>query len=215
MKIMALIPARAGSKRCPGKNMATLCGKPMIQWSIEAALDCKFFDDIVVSTDDTKIIDWLPIIYHPVEVRLIERPVELALDITPMLPVVKHTVHHSPRMDAIVLLQPTSPFRSASDIHAALDLLKRSGGDSVVSITDPEEDLTFRLGHANRLVPQTNIVVPNGAIYIITTDALERGENWYSGVAYAYRMPKDRSIDINTPIDLMMAKAVAEQNNAA
>jgi CMP-N,N'-diacetyllegionaminic acid synthase len=216
---LAIIPARLGSKRCPGKNMADLYGRPMIEWSIEAAFWSQVCDQIVVTTDDPAVKEFIIGEYPDDVVWLIDRPSSLAQDNTPMLPVLKHAISEPvigssfSQAEIITLLQPTSPFRTAEDIVGAYKLLKRSGGDAVVSTTEAEEDLNFGLGHANRLMPRPGIVVPNGAIYIITAESLARGENWYTGIAYAYPMPKDRSLDINTPLDLTMARAVAEHNN--
>lgn len=211
MRVMGLVPARGGSKRIPDKNMQPLGGIPLIQWSVQSGIECGLFDDLVVSSDDYKIIDFVTREWEEDQVRVIHRPDELALDDTPMLHVVRHAVAVSKPCDVVVLLQPTSPFRTPEDIHAAFALLKQTGADAVVSMTEPEEDLVFELGHCDRMRHSTNVVVPNGAIYIITTASLDRGVNWYNGVAYAYRMPKDKSLDINTPLDLIMAQAAAEQ----
>jgi CMP-N,N'-diacetyllegionaminic acid synthase len=206
---LAVIPARAGSRRCPGKNMADLRGRPVIDWTIEAALLSNLFDQVVVTTNDPEVVEFVTGDFET-DVQIIHRPDKLAQDDTPMRPVVVHAIAHAIPADNIVLLQPTSPFRAADDIVQAYELLKASGGDAVISTTEAEEDLNFALGHANRLIPRPGIVVPNGAIYIITAESLGRGENWYNGLAYAYCMPKDRSLDINTVLDLTMARAVAE-----
>jgi len=116
--------------------------------------------------------------------------------------------------DMIILLQPTSPFRTTQDILNVYDMMLESKGDAVVSVTDGPYDLVFQLGHANRMRTREDIVVANGAIYAITTRALLGGEDWYSGVSYAYRMPKDRSLDIDTQADFELAKAMLERQTA-
>ncbi len=210
MKIIGLIPARGGSKRIKSKNIADLGGEPLVAWSIVAARESKSLSSIWVSTEDPQIGDVARIrgATHLV------RPAELARDDTPMMLVVQHAFEVLTNFDAIMLLQPTSPFRTAADIDAAAALLG-AGGDAVVSVTDAPADLVFELGHANRLRPFQRLVQCNGAIYLLTRDAFERGLDWYSGISYAYRMPKERSLDIDTPLDLEIARmmiAGAPQN---
>ena len=84
-------------------------------------------------------------------------------------------------------------------------------GDSVISVTEAPSDLAFEVGFAQRLRTVPNIVVPNGAIYILTKDALDRGETWYSGISYAYSMPKERSLDIDNGIDLEIARILVSK----
>lgn len=211
VKIIGLIPARGGSKRVERKNIADLGGEPLVAWSIRVALASKSLSSVWVSTEDQAIahVAWLFGAKHLV------RPPELARDDTPMMPVVAHAFDVLVNFDAIMLLQPTSPFRTPADIDAAAALLG-DGADAVVSVTDAPDDLVFELGHANRMRPFQRLVQCNGAIYLLTRDAFERGLDWYSGISYAYRMPKDRSLDIDTPLDLeiarMMIAAGAPQN---
>ncbi len=205
MRVLGLIPARGGSKRCPGKNTADLGGKPLLQWTVEAARESGVVDHLVVSSEDEAILQ----LADTLGVAQVPRPVALAQDSTPMLPVVRHAVEavHPADPEVVILLQPTSPFRTAEDIRAALSLMDVKGGDSVVSVTDVPEELVFSVRWADRLEPvSSNFVVPNGAIYVMSTRALMRGETWYSGFSYAYRMPKERSLDIDTPLDLELAR---------
>ncbi len=211
MKTIAVIPARAGSKRLPNKNISDLGGKPLLCWTLEAALDSNVFDDVYVSTDSYIIgeiaNEWarMPVV--------LDRSPSLAEDDTPMLSVVLDVANHVP-CDLIFLLQPTSPFRTAQDIINVYDQMMASQGDAVVSVTDATSDMVFQVGHANRMRPRHDIVVPNGAIYAISTEALLRGEDWYSGVSYVYRMPKDRSLDIDTEVDLELARMMLARKAA-
>jgi CMP-N,N'-diacetyllegionaminic acid synthase len=206
LKILGLIPARAGSERLPGKNLIDLGGKPLIRWTIDEAKKFRLFDHLVVTTDDHQVAA----VAGEAGCEVIVRPEELARSETPMLPVVLHAVSAF-KSDMIILLQPTSPFRTIGDIEACYDLMISTHGDSVVSVTDAPEDIVFELGHANRMRPSTKLVVPNGAIYIVTADELERRGNWYSGVSYAYRMPKERSLDIDSKWDLEIARHMIGQ----
>lgn len=210
MKTIALIPARGGSKRCPGKNIADLDGRPLIEWSIAVAKASDLFDIIAVTTEDPLIA----MAACKADAKLLNRPLELGRDDTPMLPVVHDAVTQLGNPDGVVvLLQPTSPFRSVHDIDACLALWRKSKADAVVSVTEAPDDLVFEVGHAGRMRPSKNVVVPNGAVYVITTEALNRGHNWYSGITVAYKMPRDRSLDIDTPADLAMARAFVKFKN--
>jgi N-acylneuraminate cytidylyltransferase len=206
--VLGLIPARGGSVRLPRKNLAHLGDKSLLAWAIKSAIGA--VDDLVVSTDDAAIAKEAVSYGIP----YIDRPKELAEADTPMLPVVRHAVSLYPT-DVVVLLQPTSPFRTNKDVKEALKLFRYCEADAVISVTQAPDDLVFEIGHAGRMRLAENTVVPNGAIYIISSAALARGHDWYSGVTYAYKMPRDRSLDIDTPVDLAMARAVVEKMSEA
>lgn len=137
-KALALIPARSGSKGIPGKNIKNLCGKPLIQYSIEAAAASKVFSDIVVSTDSAEIGDLSKRLGASVPFL---RPARIAGDETPMVEVIEHTLQELNRAGnepaLIALLQPTAPLRSVDTIIRAIEALRTSPElDSVVSVTE-------------------------------------------------------------------------------
>ena len=208
MRTLGLIPARAGSVRLPRKNVAQIGNRSLV----EIAADCGIaagLDLVCVSTDDSEIMAMLG---GRVEIEIIPRPSLLAHADTAMLPVVHHAVRYlNQAFDAIVLLQPTSPLRTADDVTACLTMLRETGGDAVVSVTDGADDVAFHVRFAHRLEKIPDIVVPNGAVYVLRTSALEQGHDWFSGVTYAYRMPKDRSVDIDTQADLDFARFVYDR----
>lgn len=204
--ILGLIPARGGSQRLPRKNLVDLGGRPLLAWTVEEAYKAISIGAIVVSTEDPEIATFA----KSLSCSTINRPPQLATDDSQMLPVLHHAVRECGNPDVIVLLQPTSPFRTAQDIEEALALFKARNADAVVSVTSAPDDHVFEVGHAGRMRKSTNVVVPNGAIYIISTEALLQGHNWYDGVTYAYEMPRERSIDIDTSVDLAMARAALE-----
>lgn len=204
MKCLGLIPARLGSERIPRKNMIDLGGKPLIEWTINTAVESSAFDALVVSTDSAEILE---VAKHN-GCGTILRPSSLAQSDTPMIDVLRHACELFPA-DVLVLLQPTSPFRSAEDIVLSKKLLADSGGDSVISVGTPPPDFCFERGHAHRLRPAQNIVIANGALYLITREHLSLGD-WYSGLNYAYEMPPERSIDIDTQMDLTIARALVK-----
>jgi CMP-N,N'-diacetyllegionaminic acid synthase len=216
-KVLALIPARGGSKGIPGKNIVNLAGKPLIAWTIEAAKACKAIDEIALSTDDTAIAEvasrfgcTVPFI----------RPSELATDESSSMDVVFHALKHLPEFDVVLLLQPTSPMRTSEDIEACLKLLTIA--PAVVSVR-PSEDhpyLTFEIDEGGALKPY--VTAPNcqslrrqdlpgawclnGAIYCAEIGWLKSHRGFVSSETIAYQMPKNRSIDIDTPADLSAAE---------
>lgn len=213
MRVLGVIPARAASKRLPGKNMADLGGKFLIQWTIEAAREACI--EVVVSTDDLLVLE----LCKGLSIKAIHRRKELCLDDTPSIDVVRDVWGcgdwSGTQYDAVMLLQPTSPFRTADDISASLDILTKTGGQAVVSVTDAEVEYVFELGVANRLRPVKSMqgkYVPNGAIYTLTNDAMEAYDDWWTAnPSYAYLMPKSRSLDIDTPSDLALARRMIEK----
>lgn len=135
MKVLGIIPARGGSKGIPGKNIKLLSGKPLIQYTIEAALQSEMLEKIIVSTDSQEIATVAKQL--GADVPFI-RPMELAQDDTPTLPVIQHALRWSEHMrehyDAVCLLQPTTPFRPVGFIDRAIEKFQQSGADSLVSV---------------------------------------------------------------------------------
>ena len=205
MSNLGLITARGGSERLPGKNTVDLDGKPLIAWTIEAAKESKMFDRLVCSTDDHGIAA----VAAKYGCEVLERPKELAQADSTSLAVVEDAYRKIP-LHTICLLQPTSPFRTAEDIKKSYETLYAMGADAVVSVTEASSDIAFELGSLNRLRPKPNTYVCNGAIYLITAKHLISRGDWYNGVSYAYIMPRERSIDIDTKWDLDRARAYAD-----
>lgn len=207
MRVLTIIPARMGSRRVPQKNLGDVGGKPMFVWAIVAAQEAGLYE-IVVSTDS-------PATQQVAEgwcsVRI--RPNHLCGDDVPMMPVVRDVAQSlgdgfERRYDAVLLLQPTSPLRTGEDITAALCVMEANNAEAVISVTDAPSDLVFEIGHAGRLrnVKSSDpLVVPNGAIFLIRSE-LVFSRTWWDCIAYAYRMPKERSIDIDTQADLDLAR---------
>jgi len=210
---LALIPARGLSDRIPYKNLIEFHGKPLIEWTISAAMQSGVFDAILVSTEDSRIEH----VSKLTGAGVLRRPAELAQSETPTWEVVKHAFAAiKPKL--LILLQPTSPLRTAEDICNCIDLFDRSGGDSVISVTQGQDVAAKILfesgGHYGRLRPVTG-KRENGAIYGITSYAFAEGHDWYSGVAYGYEMPEDRSVDIDTLKDLEIARRLMARREAA
>jgi CMP-N,N'-diacetyllegionaminic acid synthase len=222
MTVLALIPARDGSKGIPGKNLAVIGGKPLIGWSITAAQASGVVDRILVSTDSRTIAD-VAIAYGAEAPWL--RPAELSTDDALVLAVARHALNEFERTDAadwVILLQPTSPLRSHDDIRNALELAQQRNAQSVIGVTathiHPAWLFTIdESGELNRHVSapastqrqqRASYYVPNGAIYIVKAEVLRGGGSWYDAGALAYVMPAERSLDIDTPWDLRLAELI-------
>ena len=129
---LAIIPARGGSKRLPRKNVLNLNGKPLLAWSIEAGLNSKYIDEVVVTSDDTEILS----IAKYYGALLINRPPELSNDTATTFDAIKHTIENVKKYDYVILLQPTSPYRSRKHIDEAIELLESKNASAVVSVCE-------------------------------------------------------------------------------
>lgn len=219
-KVLAVIPARGGSKGIPGKNLRDLGGKPLIAWAIEAALASATVDRVVASTDDPDIAEaarrW------GAEVPFM-RPAELARDQTPGDAPFRHAVEQLPGYDLAVLLQPTSPLRNSDDIDGCVRLAQASG-KPVVSVCESDKHpawmymlngaapipLLPELAGAERRQDLPPVYVLNGAVYVIQAGALLAGEPLLGESISAFVMPRTRSIDIDDELDLRLARAILE-----
>ena len=224
-KILALIPARGGSKGVPHKNIRPVAGKPLIAYSIEAALSAReILYRVVVSTDDEQIAATARQL--GAEVPFL-RPADLANDKSPMVPVVRHAVQFieqqdSVHLDWVLLLQPTALFRTAEDIRAAVDLARQGGCDSVISVVQvfSTHPILMKKIENDRLLPycieekegtrrqdyQPQAFMRNGAIYLVRRDVVfEKGSMW-GDVVRPYVMPEERSVNIDSEMDLRLAE---------
>lgn len=214
--VLAIIPARGGSKGVPRKNIRDVAGKPLIAWTIEEARKSSYLDRIVVSTDDREIADIS--IRYGAEVPFL-RPPELAQDDTPGIAPVLHLMRTIRQpYDLVVLLQPTSPLRSFDDIDRAIDLLLEHGATSCASVVEADKSpyWMYSLNSERHLVPILEgsytcrqqipaVYALNGAVYVAESAWLLDKQVFVTDGTIAYVMPKDRSIDIDTSIDLCLA----------
>jgi len=212
MEVLALVPARGGSKGILRKNLVSLAGKPLLHWTLDAARAAESVTRVVVTTDDGEIAAAVR------DAEVLRRPPELAADDTPMLPVIRHALETFP-CDVLVLLQPTSPLRRARDVDAAVHQLLESGADTVVSVVPvPHRYLPESLMelHGDRLVAraepvarqaQSTLYARNGpAVLALRPGRL--GDSLYGGDVRAYVMEGRESLDIDTPFDLELAEAL-------
>ena len=220
---LAIIPARGGSKRLPNKNILNLNGKPLIAYSIEAALQSKYINNVVVSSDSNDILN----IAKSFKAQTIKRPDYLATDTAKSFDAIKHTIENMPQYDYIVLLQPTSPLRDANNIDQAINLLEQKNADAIISVSAMEHSplwantLDDNLSMKNFLKDEVlnkrsqdleTYYRLNGAIYIAKTDKLLEEETFFlKDNIFAYIMSKENSIDIDEDIDFQLAKIILDK----
>jgi|TARA_B110000977_G_scaffold201524_1_gene296616 CMP-N,N'-diacetyllegionaminic acid synthase len=222
VKFLAIIPARKNSKTLKDKNIKLFNGKPLIYWTIKEALKSKYLSDIILSTDSEKIIKYC----KKFKIKIpFKRPKDISLSKTPMLKVIEHVLENKEvrkqNYDAIVLLQPTSPLRIASDIDKACKVYMREKPDSLVTINqvnhtfNPESlfnkkgsfiSKAFRIKKESIRQNKKKYFAPNGAaIYITSKKKISKfiiGGKKIIGIL----MPKERSIDIDDIIDFKIAE---------
>ena len=225
MNPLIIIPARGGSKGVPGKNIKTLNGKPLIQYTIEAALHVFDKEHIIVSTDSEEIR--LIAEESGVEVPFL-RPQHLATDTASSRDVVLHALEqyessHTSLPDAIILLQPTSPFRTGEHIKEALKLYN-SALDMVASVKETESNPYYILfeededhylrksksSQAKRRQDVPKVWELNGAIYIINPESIKQVEISDFDKVVKYEMDAYSSVDIDTPLDWQIAEVIAK-----
>lgn len=221
-KILAIIPARGGSKRLPGKNKKLLKGKPLIQWTIEAALSSNYIDNVIVSTDCSEIAKISS--EAGAKVPFI-RPEYLANDNSSSNDVILHAIENIEiDYDIVVLLQPTSPLRLVIDIDSAIELLVKKEADGVASVSPCEhsplwaneipDNLSLGGFLPSSIEGERSQNLPeyfrlNGAIYVCNVESFIRLKKFsYTDKVYAYKMPIERSVDIDNFIDFALAEAL-------
>lgn len=225
MKVLGLITARGGSKGIPRKNLQPLAGRPLIAWTVEAAKAAKGLARIVLSTDDDEIASVCRGL--GVDVPFM-RPPTLAQDRSPHIDVVEHALASLETLDRfrpeyVLLLQPTSPLRRASDIEDALALATERRPNAVVSVAEAKTHpfLTKRLDENGCLVPfvESSLAYPrrqdlppayalNGAIFLNATKSLLRDRVFVPPGTVPLIMSRERSLDIDEPRDLRLAELI-------
>lgn len=218
---LAVIPARGGSKRLPRKNVLELAGKPLIAWTIEAAKNSKYIDHFIVSTDDQEISN----VSKKYGAEVLTRPGELATDTASSVDVVLHAIEvQNQSYDYVILLQPTSPLRTAQHIDEAIELLFEKNANAVISVCETDHSPLW----ANILPDDGNMDdfirgevkgkrsqdLPtyyrlNGSIYIVSTVFLKKQLTMFINKScYSYVMEQIFSIDVDNILDYEIANTV-------
>lgn len=222
MRLLALIPARGGSKGIPRKNIRPFCGKPLLQWSIDAALAAACVDQVVVSTDDPEIAELAKA--GGAEVPYL-RPAELSSDTAPGIAPVLHALEQLPQVSDVLLLQPTSPLRTSADLEAIVALRRQAGRESAVSLAPSNKHPAwmYNLALDQSLKPFAQLdndccrqqlphmYVLNGALYLASRTFLLKHQKFIDGDTIGYLMPVDRSVDIDTQLDWEWAELLASK----
>lgn len=225
-KILAIIPARGGSKGLPRKNIVDLVGKPLIAWSIEASLNSKYINKTIVSSDDDEILK----IAKLYKAELIKRPDKYATDDASSEIVVKHVIKELTKYndiyDYIVLLQPTSPLRDAIEIDTAFDKLFKTDATALISVCAVDNKIlkAFKQNNSGFIEGISNNQYPfmrrqdlpktylsNGAIYIIKVDEFIKNSSFYTDKTISYEMDNVKSLDIDTQEELNKVTNILKQ----
>ena len=227
-RVIAVIPARGGSKSVPGKNIRPLGGKPLIVWSIEIAKQVTEIDRVIVSTDDSQIAG----VSRQYSAEVYPRPAHLATDqalvIDSLIDLIGTLKKEGESVECLVLLEPTCPLRSVADVRDCLSLFAQDDYDSVATFKEAE----LNPHRAWRIVdglPETFIpgAVPwlprqklpkayqlNGAVYVFRADLLVREtKSILVGRTAAVVMPRERSHDIDDSVDFAVVEALLEKSN--
>lgn len=224
-KILAIIPARGGSKGLPGKNIRPLCGKSLIGWSIEHAQRSKYIDDIFISTDSTEIAS----VAESCGIEVPElRPTELAADTVPSSEFIVYTINHlaekGKKFDYIILLEPTSPLRDVEDVDKSIEILiDNSKAEAIVSVCKAEdihpafmvmisEQGTLQ-GYDSDMKALRRQDLPDvfffeGTIYVSKVESFLKRKAFYHEKTLPYIVPKWKSFEVDDIIDFTIIETL-------
>lgn len=224
--MIAIIPARGGSKGLPGKNIKNLCGKPLIAYTIEAALKSKGIERVIVTTDSEEIAEVAK--KYGAEVPFL-RPAELAGDTSSAIDVYLHAVSYlqeevGEKIEKFMVLLPTAPLRTSNNIEEALKEFREKNAKTLISVKEADIPISwyYQMDDKSRIKSlgldkekavsnrqeNSNYYVPNGAIYILDTDLLKEERTYYCENTVAYVMSGKESVDIDNELDFMMAEVL-------
>ena len=229
-KVLAIVPARSGSKGLPGKNSKILAGKPLVQYSLEAGVDSQYIDDVLLTSDCPICMN----LANSMGVMVpFSRPASLSGDQVASSSVIIHTVQYLKKQGLeygiLVLLEPTSPLRTASDIDTALEEMMAVNAKSMVSVCLAEEqhpDMMFKLAAGHRLKPWalaefegprrqdlSKTYFQDGSIYISFIEEYMKLQTFCHTNTAAFEMPKWKSFEVDDLIDFICVEAVMNFKN--
>jgi CMP-N,N'-diacetyllegionaminic acid synthase len=233
MRYLGLITARGGSKRIPSKNIKSLCGKPLVAYTIEAARASIRLDRTIVSTEDEEIASVALNCGAEVPFR---RPKDLATDDARTIDVILHALewlesYEAYVPDALVLLQPTCPLRTGKHIDEAVALYEGRDADCVVAVSEPEHhpywmktmddaglltpfmQVDLSRYHQKQTLPQ--VWSSNSSIYVIRRTSVLARRTIYGGRNYGYAMPRPEALDIDTAWDFHLAELIISERKTS
>lgn len=227
--MLALIPARCGSKGIPKKNIKLLNGKPLIAHTIESAEKSRLVSKIICSTDCEEIADVAK--EYGAEIPFL-RPKKLAKDTSKAIDnyiysIPKYEEYYNTKFEEFVVLQPTSPLRISEDIDNAISLFREKSADSIISFYEYDHPPTWAKkidknlkiknylpnpyeGCNRQEIPKA--YMPNGAIFVFKYSILKKNKKYYTDKSHAYIMPQERSVDIDTMLDFEFAEFLIQKN---
>lgn len=223
-RILGVIPAKGGSTRLPQKNILPLGGKPLLQWTSEAARACGLLDRLIVSTEDPDVVE----VAKKLELDVpFLRPKQLAKDPAGVVQVTLHAIEmlreQGDEYDIVIIMLPTSPFRSAKDICDAYQLFRHKNADFLMSVSEfshtPYAAMTLNQGILSPIFPDLigrksqempEAYRPNGALHILNIPAFEREKSYFAQPLVGYVMPLERSMDIDTKLDMIFAESMLQ-----
>lgn len=229
--VLAIIPARGGSKGLPGKNIKILCGKPLIAYTIEQSKACSYIDKTIVSTDDWGIAEIAK--KYGAEIPFM-RPAKLANDTASTIDLITHATnwlkkHENYQPEYILLLQPTSPLRTIKDIEGAIQTFKNGNARAVVSVCETDHHPWWSNtlpedGNMNHFLrPEIHnkqrqefpiFYRLNGAIYLADTDYLHEHKSFFGPDTVAYKMSRNGSVDIDSELDFKLAGLLLQESES-
>lgn len=215
LNIIALIPARGGSRGIPKKNIIEFCGKPLVSWSIQQALGSKCIKDSYISSDDKEILDLAKIL----DIKVIKRPKRFATDASPAEEALQHAIDYiqkstKEKIDIVVFLQPTSPLRGSEDVDRAIEHFILQKADSLFSSVILEDfcvwemknnaykSVTFDYKNRGRRQDRQPYYHENGSIYIFKPEILKKYKNRLGGKISMYIMENWQFYEIDKPEDI-------------
>lgn len=222
-KILAVIPARGGSKGIKRKNIKKMKNKPLIGWTIEAAKKSKYIDRLILSSEDAEIMKIARSLGCEVPFK---RPSQLSTDRASGVSPVLHAIEELPGYDYVVLLQPTSPLRTTKDIDAAIEFCLKSKAPACVSLSEGKSPAWFyslmdnqsikplikNLGRHRRRQDLPKYYFLNGALFIARVEWLKKSKTFISKKTVGYVMPHERSIDIDTVLEFKLVENLLVAN---
>lgn len=221
--------ARGGSRGVPGKNIKLINGKPLIYYTIEAVQNCEYFDRVILSTDSLEIANIAN--SYGVETPFI-RPARLAGDKSKASDAIEHALkwieENDKKYDLVQYIFPTAPFRTAEDIYNGFDVFRKNDADMVLSVCETEHPMFWentlpennsmknfvmkKYRNKNRqLLPNSYRL--NGCIFLAKWDVFYYKKDWFEQNTFAYIMPRERSIDIDTPYDFQLAEILMKERD--
>ena len=223
--VLAVVPARGGSRGLPGKNLRRLGGKPLLAHAIECGLACPDIDHLVVSTESADIVAVAR--EYGADTPFV-RPVELASDTAPMLPVLQHAIsecerHYRNQVDLLVLLDPTGPLRTPGDIAACIKLARQNGCDAVISGNRAHRSPYFNMVSPYGEFVNLTITPPdnigrrqdspavydlNTVVWVYTRRALMQEQARIPRKSRLYLVPPERAIDVDSEFDFELLEFV-------